>query len=70
MKKILFIAALAGLSFASCKKEYTCECTYSGGGVSGTASETYSKMKKKDAEKKCDENDETGSATTVDCSIK
>lgn len=27
MKKILLIAAVAGLAMASCKKDYTCECT-------------------------------------------
>ncbi len=29
MKKILLIAAVAGLAMASCKKDYTCECTES-----------------------------------------
>ncbi len=26
MKKVLMITVLAGLSFASCKKDYTCSC--------------------------------------------
>jgi len=26
MKKSLLIAAVAGLAFASCKKDYTCKC--------------------------------------------
>ncbi|MBA3664450.1 MAG: hypothetical protein H0W61_09615 [Bacteroidetes bacterium] len=33
MKKVLLIAAVAGLSMVSCKKDYTCECTNSGNGV-------------------------------------
>ena len=29
MKKILIIAAVAGFVMASCKKDYTCECSHS-----------------------------------------
>ena len=34
MKKItLFAAAFVAISFASCKKDYTCTCASSGGGT-------------------------------------
>lgn len=69
MKKILLIAAVAGLSMVSCKKEYTCECKYTGV-VTGTVSEKFDKMKKKDAEKKCDEYDESVAGQTAECSLK
>ncbi len=69
MKKILLIAAVAGLTFASCKKDYTCECKFTGV-ITGSASETFTNMKKKDAEKKCDEGDESVNGQTVECSIK
>ena len=69
MKKLVLFAAVAAF-MVSCKKEYTCECTISGGFINGTVSETYPKMKKKDAEKKCDENDSSESGVTVACSIK
>lgn len=70
MKKLVVVAAVAALGMmTSCKKEYTCECKLSGF-ISGTVSEKYSKMKKKDAEKKCDENDASENGQTVECSIK
>lgn len=49
MKKVFF-AAVAVLALASCKKDYTCECTYSG------ASYKYDlkNVKKSDAKKACD----------------
>ena len=31
MKKLLFVAAIALVSMASCKKDYTCTCTDNGG---------------------------------------
>jgi hypothetical protein len=61
MKKTLLIAAIAGLAFASCKKDYTCKCTvttYTNSiSVVTTASTSTGKMKKKDAETKCNESD-------------
>lgn len=78
MKKILLVAAVAGLAFASCKKDYTCECTTTStaGGVStsATVEAKTGKMKKADAEKKCDEGDFTASSgsssTSIECKIK
>ena len=40
MKKTLLITALAGLAFASCKKDYTCTCTYTGTHQQGSVSTT------------------------------
>lgn len=37
MKKTLFIVAIAGLAFASCKKDRTCTCTTTTTPVSGAA---------------------------------
>ncbi|HTN18603.1 MAG TPA: hypothetical protein VL092_13015 [Chitinophagaceae bacterium] len=74
MKKFTFIIAAIGLiSLASCKKDYTCECTLSGGGLSGTFSETIKDTKKK-AKEKCDSGNysETsgGVTTTATCTLK
>ena len=69
MKKMLMIAAIAGLAMTSCKKDYTCECKttsnwpgYSG----GTSSGSTGKMKKKDAEDKCNTGDGTTSSSYID----
>jgi hypothetical protein len=50
MKKVLLITVLAGLSFASCKKDYTCTCTGDNG---FTSISNYSKVKKADAKDAC-----------------
>lgn len=49
---VFFVAAIATLGLASCKKDYTCECVVDGKTVSTT--EGYKSMKKKDAEAKCE----------------
>ena len=55
MKKgLLLIAGAAfilALGFTSCKKDYTCECTFSAGTPS--ISLPYTKVKKKDAKDAC-----------------
>lgn len=55
MKKVsLFIAVVAITAiFSSCKKDYTCECTSTYGGISTSASVT-AKMTKKDAKEWCE----------------
>ncbi len=59
MKKILLIAAVAGLSMASCKKERVCVCTNTYTSASGTVSvgpevtTTYKKIKKGAAKDQC-----------------
>lgn len=62
MKKITILAvALLAISFASCKKEYTCACTttlsYTGGkdDYKDDAQAYSKKMSKKTAEAACDE---------------
>ncbi len=72
MKKTILFTVLAILTLASCKKDYTCECVYSGSTV---VVETIQlkKMTEKEAKSKCDSYDEVvvvGSGSVVkDCSI-
>ena len=75
MKKVLFIAAVAGLSLVSCKKDYTCECTVTSNGQSVSGSGATGKMSKKDAEAKCNEGDRaettvSGISSKTECTIK
>lgn len=63
MKKVLF-AAVAVLALASCKKDWTCECTSSV--VGNLPAVTLKDMSKKDAEKACEGNN-TAIAT---CKLK
>lgn len=73
MKKVLLVAAVAGLSMVSCKKDYTCECTVSAAGVSQTTS-TVMNDTKKNATDACEAmNSSTtvlGMTQTVKCAIK
>ena len=71
--KTIFIAgSLALLTLASCKKDYTCECTTTTGGVSTSAS-TVIKDKKSKAEEACNAGDASvsnfGIAVTTECEI-
>ncbi|MES2515863.1 MAG: hypothetical protein V4580_17040 [Bacteroidota bacterium] len=75
MKKItLLAAAVVALSLASCKKDYTCECTKTG--PNGTSSESHNtgKMKLGDAQTRCNEGDASnevlGETYTTECTIK
>ncbi len=55
MKKITLLAvAFVAISFASCKKDYTCTCSYTSGTSTASSNVTYTKVKKKDAQKSCD----------------
>lgn len=71
MKKIilpaLFLGAIA-FGSTSCKKDYTCECTFSGS-ASGSISETQ-KMSKKDAKAWCEESSSSANGITVTCALK
>ncbi|MNK01937.1 hypothetical protein D3C87_197520 [compost metagenome] len=60
MKKLALVAFGVSLfAMTSCKKEYTCTCTVSAGGFSGSASTTIKDTKKK-AKDACEkENDAT-----------
>ncbi|MBX3163940.1 MAG: hypothetical protein KF900_05625 [Bacteroidetes bacterium] len=71
MKKIVMIAAVVALSMASCKKDYTCEC--SGGSIpAGLAKIEYKKVKKKDAQSSCDALSSTYAiyGTGISCELK
>jgi len=52
MKKVLFIAAIGSLSLASCKKDYTCECTNNVFGIT-VSYKSAAKSTKKGAEEWC-----------------
>jgi len=50
-KSVLFVAVAAlALSFSSCKKDYTCDCTVNG----NTTSTPLENVSKSDAEDACD----------------
>ena len=67
MKKITLLAAvIVAASFASCKKNWNCECTYTYNGVTETETYVSAKMKKKDAKTWC----ETGNTAYQTCKIK
>lgn len=56
MKKVLLVSAIAGLAFASCRKDRTCECKTTSdqpGFVSSTTVQTRTDIKKKDATRWC-----------------
>ena len=69
MKKFIAIAALGVLTLASCKKDYTCECSSSAGGVTISASTTIKDTKKK-AEEACTAKATTTNGVTTSCTIK
>lgn len=74
MKTTFLILAVAAMSLASCKKDYTCECVKET--PSGSSSESYNtgKMKLEDARAKCNDGDKSetilGETYTTECSIK
>lgn len=69
MKKVLFSALVLGaMTLVSCKKEYTCTCTFSGNGISGTASAT-TKDTKKNAKADCEEGTGTANGVTTTCTL-
>lgn len=67
MKKVLFVAVLGMLTLASCKKDYTCECTTTVLGFSSSAT-TIVKGTKKDAKAACENG--TNATTYTTCVIK
>ena len=70
MKKLFIIVAVAGLaiSSSSCKKDYTCECTY--GGFS--SSTEIKDAKSSEAEETCDNLEAVHKAfhTDASCTLK
>lgn len=71
MKRILLVAAVAGMAMVSCKKIRTCECSYTSTtyingkatttGPTTTSGDFDEKMTKKDAKSKCEEGNGTTS---------
>jgi hypothetical protein len=80
MKKITYLSiVLAGLAFASCKKDRECECTYtstSPGNVATTYVTTIKKVKKGVAVDLCESRTSqqtavvAGYISTTDCKLK
>lgn len=73
MKKIVSVAAVAFLGaiiLPSCKKDYTCTCSYTANGVSSSVSVELKDVSKKDAERACEDNTALYSAYTgVTCTL-
>lgn len=72
MKKLIFTIsafALVAVTMTSCKKDYTCECTFSGPGTSGSISATINDTKK-NAQDKCEADNGTANGVTTTCKIK
>jgi hypothetical protein len=65
MKKlVLFVAVVATLGLTSCKKDWTCECSYTDGdGNTQTTSTAISDKTKKDAEAQCEGKASVGGIT-------
>lgn len=56
MKKVLLVAAVAGLAMVSCKKDYVCECTNSStipGSTTSTSKRTIVEVSKGRAKAGC-----------------
>jgi hypothetical protein len=78
MKKIMIIAAVASLAFASCKKERVCECVISSdapGSTSFTVKYTVKKAKKDVCDKNSNSSIQTAPVAGVytnktECTLK
>lgn len=72
MKKAIMIAFVAGLAMASCKKDYTCECTTkdSSGTIPSVTASATAKMKKSEAEDWCTGQKSTVGTITTSCELK
>lgn len=78
-KSILFVAAIAALSFTSCKKDRTCTCTTTYTNKAGVSSTSvsiteYKKVKKSEARSwgcvSSTDISESGTTTVNDCKLK
>ena len=73
MKKVLLVGAVALLGLASCKKDYTCECTatvdFMGVKSSSSASTTIHDTKS-NATTTCEKGNQTSTGSSVKCVIK
>ncbi len=66
MKKFILVAAVAtfAMGLGSCKKDYTCECSYTSGGQTYTSSSTI-KATKADAKAACTASGLAGYTCTI-----
>ncbi len=70
MKKIVVLAFLSAIAFTSCKKNYTCNCTYpENSGYRNTAAER-GKMSKADAERWCEISDNGAKLLGGNCTLQ
>jgi hypothetical protein len=69
MKKFIAIAALGVLTLASCKKDYTCTCTSTSGGLTASVSTTINDTKK-NAEDTCSAKSASAGGASTTCAIK
>ena len=67
MKKVLLLAVAGMFVLASCKKDYTCECTANVLGTPETTSTVIKHLRKADATTVCNKLDIAGVST---CEIK
>jgi len=67
MKKVVLVAAVAMLSLASCKKDYTCECTTASGIKTSTV---FKDAKSSEAEDACSTLSTLSSISGGSCEIK
>jgi hypothetical protein len=69
MKKATLILSVAGLAFASCKKDYKCTCTYNGTSQKGSVSTTLHDTKS-GAKTTCDSYNDSDPAIAGVCVIE
>ena len=73
MKKVFLVAAVAGLSMVSCKKDYTCECTVTSPAGTATSSTTINGTMK-NVTSSCEAGNQSttvmGFTSSTKCSIK
>jgi len=69
MKKSLLIAAVAGLAFASCKKDYTCTCVSNGTVQTGSYTVTIHATKG-NAKTQCTSYNESDPKYATTCTIQ
>jgi len=72
MKKVYMMLAVCAIALASCKKEYTCECSYTDStdpSFNSTVSYTF-EAKKSEAETVCGDYSVTAGGTGWSCKLK
>lgn len=73
MKKVIYVGAflfLGSMALTSCKKDYTCDCTYKIAGMDAEQSYSFDikDAKKKDAEDACDY--DLAGTQSMNCDLK